>query len=307
MPRYLVTGANGHLGRRLLKILCREHAVEALVRSERARRQLIKASGDLPGLTITLGDPGAPDVIAALASRCDAAIHLIGTIRETPRNRYADSHERPVRALIEGTQTSSVKRLVYLSILGARSDSPCECLRWRARAEAMLLDAPIPATIIRIPMVLGERDRASYALAKRASAKRAIVVRAASLEQPIYAGDVVSALANVFAHTTPRDRIYDLAGPVSLTRRALLQRAAAVFNNRLAITSVPLLLGLAVAGCMELLGANAPVTRDFLRVLDHDDCIDPLPAAAALGITLTPLDEMLQRCLSTRLDQDGTA
>jgi uncharacterized protein YbjT (DUF2867 family) len=156
-------------------------------------------------------------------------------------------------------------------------------------------------------MVLGERDRASYALAKRASAKRAIVVRAASLEQPIYAGDVVSALANVLAHITPRDRIYDLAGPVSLTRRALLQRAAAVFNNRLAITSVPLLLGLAVAGCMELLGANAPVTRDFLRVLDHDDCIDPLPAAAALGITLTPLDEMLQRCLSTRLDQDGTA
>jgi hypothetical protein len=33
----------------------------------------------------------------------------------------------------------------------------------------------------------------------------------------------------------------------------------------------------------------------MLEVLLHDDCIDPEPAARALGITLTPLDAMLAR------------
>jgi hypothetical protein len=33
----------------------------------------------------------------------------------------------------------------------------------------------------------------------------------------------------------------------------------------------------------------------MLGVLDHDDDIDPAPAAARLGIQLTPLDETLRR------------
>ena len=35
------------------------------------------------------------------------------------------------------------------------------------------------------------------------------------------------------------------------------------------------------------------VTRAMLRVLDHDDDIDPKPAAAALGIELTSLEQTL--------------
>jgi hypothetical protein len=44
----------------------------------------------------------------------------------------------------------------------------------------------------------------------------------------------------------------------------------------------------------------------MLRILDHDDAIDPAAAAAALGITLTPLDEMLERCIVGRLAQPVT-
>ena len=40
---------------------------------------------------------------------------------------------------------------------------------------------------------------------------------------------------------------------------------------------------------------TSPVTRAMLGVLDHDDRIDPQPACAELGLTLTPLDETLRR------------
>jgi DNA-binding GntR family transcriptional regulator len=35
----------------------------------------------------------------------------------------------------------------------------------------------------------------------------------------------------------------------------------------------------------------------MLGVLDHDDRIDPTEATRRLGLSLTPLDEALRRCL----------
>ena len=41
VARLLITGANGHLGRRLISALPHDDEIEALVRSERARQTLI--------------------------------------------------------------------------------------------------------------------------------------------------------------------------------------------------------------------------------------------------------------------------
>ena len=130
--------------------------------------------------------------------------------------------------------------------------------------------------------------------------------RAASLEQPIYAGDVVAALAHTLAQIPDQDRVFDLAGPRSLSRRELILAAGGVIGRRPAVVSLPLFCGMTLARVFEATRANPPLTRDMLRILDHDDAIDPLPAAAALGIALTSLDEMLERCIVGRLNQPST-
>jgi len=303
MPELLVTGANGHLGRRLIRALPADWRVVAVVRSERARRVLERHVGPRPGLEITLTDPCDPAALAVLAKGTAVAVHLIGTIKETRDNRYADSHERPAHALAAAAERAGCGRIVYLSILGASARSTSRCLRARAAVEAICHSAGIPATVIRVPMVLGEGDRASGALARRAAAKRVFLYRAASLEQPIYAGDVIAALLAACRPAPSSSASHDLAGPVSLTRRELVLRAAATLGRRPRVHSLPLALGLAAAGLMECLVANPPVTRDMLQVLDHDDAIDPSPAAAALDLTLTPLDTLLERCIGARRDQ----
>lgn len=304
MRRLLVTGANGHLGRRLIAGLPAEVEVEALVRSERARQMLARHAGERPGLRITLADPGDAEVLAGLAAGCEAAVHLIGTIKESRDNRYADSHVRPAGALVAAAARSGLRHIVYISILGADATSPCRCLRARAAVEALLRESPVPATVIRVPMVLGERDRATRALARRATARHVFLYRAASLEQPIYAGDLIQAVQNALAWTAPSHRLFELAGPEVLSRGALVLRAAAVLKRRPNIHSLPLALGLLAAHVLARLRANPPVTPDMLRVLDHDDAIDPGPAAEALGIMLTPLDTMLARCLGHSVVQD---
>lgn len=306
MSRCLVTGANGHLGRRLIPILAANADVVALVRSERARETLLRHIGALERVTVVLADPAAADDVARVAAGCERAVHLIGTIKATRTNPLRAAHEIPAMALVRAMDAVPIRHVVYVSILGAGVASASECLRARAAVEQIFSDAPAAATTIRVPMVLGERDRASFALAKRAAAQRAIVFRAASLEQPIYAGDVVAALAHTLAESPAHDRVFDLAGPRSLSRRELILAAGRVIGQRPSVVSLPLFAGMALARLFEVTRANPPLTRDMLRILDHDDAIDSRPAAAALGITLTPLDEMLERCVAGRLIQPPT-
>ena len=47
------------------------------------------------------------------------------------------------------------------------------------------------------------------------------------------------------------------------------------------------------AAALERMLAEPPVTRAMLGVLEHDDEIDPQPAATRLGLALTPLAETL--------------
>jgi NADH dehydrogenase len=195
-----------------------------------------------------------------------------------------------------------VRRIVYLSILGSFAESTNACLASKGAAERVLATGAVPATVIRVPMVLGEGDYATAALAARARSGWNIVLRGGSYEQPIYAGDVVRAVLSVLDHPDPR-AAYDLAGPESLTRTSLTHRAARVLGRRTRVLSLPLGVGLAGAFVLEKLLPRAPVTRAMLGVLDHDDRIDTQPAVADLGIRLTALDETLRRCF--RVDERG--
>ncbi|MDP6184086.1 MAG: NAD(P)H-binding protein [Gammaproteobacteria bacterium] len=295
MAPILVTGANGHLGRRFIKTLPAERAVEALVRSQRAHDVLLSHTGDRQRLNVTIADPGDPAAVAEVAARCEQAVHLIGMIKETRDNRYRDAHERPALALSKAAPQTALTHIVYVSILGSDPNSPSRCLRARAAVEEILMAGRPSVSVIRVPMVLGERDRASFALAKRAAAARVVLFRAGSREQPIYAGDVVAAITHATAFAAPDDHIFDLAGPESISRRELIERAASVLDNRPSIYSLPLSMGLGLAGLLEWTTHHPPMTRELLRVLDHDDAIDPSGAAEALGIKLTPLDTMLRR------------
>ena len=296
----LVTGANGRLGRALCRRIAEAsppRRVRALVRSERAARAL----STLPEHArpeVAIADY-TEDAIAAQASDCDAAVHLVGILKETRANRYADAHERPCRALAAAADRCGLRRIVSLSILGADADSPNACLASRGRADAILLAAKTPAAVIRVPMVLGAGDPASAALARQARGPNARLVRGgASLEQPIAARDVVAALVAAVDRPGLDDAVLELAGRESLPHRALVERAAAVIGTQVAIGSIPAALAYAFAWIAERTSADPPITRAMLGVLEHDDAIDPEPARAKLGIELTPLDAALREALA---------
>ena len=171
-----------------------------------------------------------------------------------------------------------------------------ECLASKGAAEEILVRSDLRTAVIRVPMVLGEGDYASKALYDRAVKRWSFTFRASSLEQPVYAGDVVEAI--VRAGKLELDDAFDLGGPEVLTRREMTRRAAAKLNRSTRVLSLPIGLGMLIAWVLAKVSANPPMTPAMLGVLDHDDDVDAGMALERLGLAaLTPVDEMLERVL----------
>jgi NADH dehydrogenase len=290
----LVTGANGRLGRALIRAVAGRCPVRALVRSERAAaslRELPLPPEQRP--EIVQVDWADPDVLAEAGAGASDWVHLVGILKETRSSRYLDAHERPAQALMQAATKAGARRVVAVSILGAEPSSPNACLASKGRADAALLAGAVPATVLRVPMVLGPGEAGARALRAQATAPVTFLVRGgATREQPIDARDLVRALERALEAPVERTAL-DLAGPESLSHRELVARVAALLGRRPRIVPLPLAAVSALAFCFERLAAEPPLTRAMLGVLEHDDRIDPQPAALRLGLALTPLARTL--------------
>jgi NADH dehydrogenase len=291
----VVTGANGQLGRALLRSLAAtgSASTRALVRSERARGTIDALALD-PAPEIRIVDYASPVDMEAAVAGADGVVHLVGIIKEMPGTSYAQAHEDTCRTLAHAAAARGVERIVYLSILGADPTSANACLASKGRAERLLLEGPTPTTILRVPMVIGGEDPASASLRRQARARRTTLIGGGStLQQPIDERDVIRAILAASRREGASDLTIDAGGPESLTHRELVLRAARLWQNEPEIRSLP--VGLARAGVtlLDAMLSNPPVSRAMFDILQQDDEVDPHALEALLGVAVTPLDEML--------------
>lgn len=298
----LITGANGHLGARLIPALAAGRAIIALVRSASAALSLQTTVDALPraqakNVTITQLDYTDVSALQAAAQGCSEVIHLAGILKESPYSTYQQAHEDTTEALLAAVEGFNIERISYLSIVGSAPNASNACLASKGRAEAMLLEATHPALILQVPMVLGENDYAAQALNAQARKGLNIVFAANARDQPLYAGDVVNALTAAAALPADFNARLTLAGPETANKRQLINRAATLLNNSTRVIGLPGGLAIAMAKLLETVSKNPPVTRPMMEILHHDDHYDPEPACRTLGIHLTSLDDMLENVL----------
>lgn len=297
-PAVLVTGANGHLGRLLLTQIASEppgsrYRVRAAVRSERAAAMIPALPDGRPIDTVQV-DYTSEKSLAEAAAGCFAVVHLVGIIKETATARYADAHERTCEALVRAAAGAHVERIVYLSILGSHADAKNTCLASKGRAEQVLLSGHVPACVLRVPMVLGPDDYASFSLRKQAQSKTLpLLGGGATLQQPIDARDVVRAILAALGASSPIAAALDLGGPECTSHRELVARAARLYDMQPKVIPLPLALFRAGIRVLERISKDPPMTVAMLDVLQHDDRVDTREALERLGLSLTPLDQTL--------------
>ena len=292
----VVTGSNGQIGCALLRELAAQNRsdVRALVRSKKAQ-QTIEALDLDPAPEIRIVDYSSPAEMETALEGMHCVVHLVGIIKETPGARYVEAHEQTCHALALAASRAGLSRIVYLSILGSVPQSTNACLASKGRAETLLLDDRVAATVLRVPMVLGGDDPASASLRRQAQAKKLRLVDGGrTLQQPIDVRDVVRAILAA-QHAQPgRDLALDAGGPECLSHRELVLRAAQLYDNEPKISSLPMAVARFGVRLLGWVSRQPPVTLPMFEILQHDDQTDPALFTEPLGIELRPLSKTLQ-------------
>jgi len=178
---------------------------------------------------------------------------------------------------------------VHVSAIGADENSLSRYARAKAAGEKAVLAAVPAATILRPSVVFGPEDQFTnrFAALARMSPMLPLIGGGLTRLQPVYVGDVATAVTEAVDGKTKQGATYELGGPEVLTMREIMDIILATIERRRMLVSLP--FGLAKLQAMLLQFAPGPLklTPDQVALLRSDNVVSD--AAKAAGLTLEGL------------------
>jgi nucleoside-diphosphate-sugar epimerase len=297
MTRIAVTGANGFIGRHLVReAAAAGWEVVGVVRSESAARAVRQCGGD--PVEIMGRDPEA--LVRALDG-CRAVVHLAQIGAERGGQTYGTVNIGFTERVLEDCRHAGVPRFVYFSGLGVahygmRPRCSNDYFLSKLAAETIVFRSGLEGLVFRPSFVVGPGD-AFVPATLRAMEEGEVELPGDGLYrmQPIAVADAVRAvLAAVERPGNAFPTVFDLVGPEPIPYASLLERLARVTRRlgrslELRVREV----SIAEADRQARAGGYRGMLPDELDTLLCDEVADPAPLAALLGRPLIPLDDAL--------------
>ncbi|MBN8506293.1 MAG: complex I NDUFA9 subunit family protein [Burkholderiales bacterium] len=292
-PRILVLGGSGFVGRALLEVLQRE-GLFATVPTRRAssRREL----GPLPGVQAVQGDVlNEAGLLERLLPGHDAVVNLIAVLHGSEA-RFEQLHVQWPHRLARACVAAGVPRLLHVSALGVghhaqdgASALPSRYLRSKARGELTL--QTVAPTVLRPSVIFGARDRFLNLFASLQALAPCMPLAGADARfQPVWVGDVATALLRCLQWPETAGQTYELGGPEVFTLRELVQLAGTLSGHLRPILPLPAPLAHLQALALECLPGEPLMSRDNLASMRVPNVLSgELPGLRELGIAATPL------------------
>jgi uncharacterized protein YbjT (DUF2867 family) len=297
--KIVITGANSAVGQAILRCGPNHEVATntfvAAVRSARAAEQIRSNAGNADGVVrISYDDPRSLD---AAFQGAFAVIHLAGILIETPDSNYEQANVASTRAMVEAAKRGGVQKIVLVSATGADEASRNRYYRTKGQAEVLVRASGLNYTVLRAPLLLGPGTAGGAALGRHVSHSRAKLIGGGrNLLQPLCVDDLARAAVAATNLAVANNLVLDLVGPVSLPERELVERAARLLGRQVRIGSIPKYWFSLVLAIRQRIGKPG-FSRDALDVITSDTGLNPQPAASALGIELTGIDEMIKDSL----------
>ncbi|MFG2602459.1 SDR family oxidoreductase [Streptomyces sp. NPDC048514] len=240
--RYLVTGATGYIGGRLVpELLAAGHRVRCLARSPGKLRDQPWA-GDVE---VVRGDVTDAASVGDALRDVDVAYYLVHALGTGPDFEATD--RRAAQIFGERARAADVRRIVYLGGLtpgGVPEEELSPHLRSRGQVGRILLDSGVPTTVLRAAVILGSGS-ASFEMLRYLTERLPVMITPSWVRtriQPIAVRDVLRLLVGSAGMPAEVNRAFDIGGPDVLTYREMMMRYARVAGlPRRLILSVPVL------------------------------------------------------------------
>jgi uncharacterized protein YbjT (DUF2867 family) len=237
--RILLTGANGYIGRRLLPVLVAQgHHVFCLLRD---KRRIEVEESLLSHITFIEADLAQAECVAAFPADIDVAYYLVHSLGVGSSN-FDDLEYRIAEHFISGIKNTSCRHIIYLSGI-ANSEGLSKHLNSRAQVEKILMNGPVPVTVLRAAIIIGSGG-ASFEIIRDLVEKLPVMVAPKWLNtrcQPIAVRNVIHYLHGIMLKEEAYHRIFDIGGPDVLTYKQMLLQFAEARGLKRWIITVPVL------------------------------------------------------------------
>ena len=290
-----ITGANSSVGKNLLVRLSKEEEITIVagVRNEKVIPELPKS----PAIKPTVINYDDIKSLEKALDGADIVIHLAGILIETKHSNYANANIAATAAIVDAAKKSDVKSIIFISVVGANPESRNAYFRSKGVAEELVLSSGLGARILRTPILFGPNAAGSQAIIGMISSGQAKLLGGGHYQmRPLDIDDLSEALT-ILCSTSIQDQVtYELVGPESAPYRDIIEMTAQVMGKTIAFGNVPILLAKFGAAITSILKGGG-ITPTVIDVITQDEIVKT-NADSALGITLTPMKQTLEKMTS---------
>ena len=228
--KILLTGATGFVGQAVLTCLLHHgHQVHCLVRRPNA---LPPTHGALAFAGDVLDDTS----LDRAAAGCQAAIHLVGIIRQYPQQNitYQRLHVEASRRVLAAAQRAGIRRYLHMSANGARSGSPSGYCDSKGRAEELVRQSALDWTIFRPSLIYGRQGAFTRMLAQQVRLLPAVPVIGDGRYPlaPVAVDDIAGAFVSALEQPDSHGQTYPCCGPDRLSYNELIDAVALALGKK---------------------------------------------------------------------------
>jgi NADH dehydrogenase len=283
-----VFGGSGFLGRHLVSALARrDYRIRVAVRRPELAGHLqpLGKVGQIHAVQANLRYPAS---VEAAMRDSSVAINLVGILAESGAQSFNAVQGEGAGAVARAAAAAGA-RMVHVSAIGADPDSPARYGRSKAAGEQAVLSAVPTATIFRPSVVFGPEDDFTnrFAALARISPMVPLVGGGATKLQPVYVGDVASAIATAVDGDARPGAVYELGGPEVLTMREVIEIILHTIARKRLLLSLPFGLAQLQSYALQFAPGGLKLTPDQVALLRSDNIVSE--AAKAAGLTLQGL------------------
>jgi NADH dehydrogenase len=229
-----------------------------------------------------------PASVEAAMRDSHVAINLVGILAEAGAQSF-DAVQGLGAGAVAKAAAAAGARMVHVSAIGADDNSSSRYARSKAAGEKAVLAAVPSATILRPSVVFGPEDQFTnrFAALARMSPMLPLVGGGLTKMQPVYVGDVATAVADAVDGKAKAGATYEIGGPEVLTMREIMEIILATIERRRMLVSLPFGLAKFQSMFLQFAPGAFKLTPDQVALLRSDNVVSG--AAKAAGLTLEGL------------------
>ena len=287
-----VFGGSGFLGRHVIRALAkREYRIRVGVRRPELAGHL-QPLGRVGQIHAVQANLRYPVSVQAAARGASVVVNLVGILAEGGAQTFNAVQAKGADTVARAAAEIGA-RVVHVSAIGANANSNSGYARAKAAGEAAVLAAAPLATIIRPSVVFGPEDQFTnrFAGLARISPMLPLIGGGLTKMQPVYVGDVATAVANAVDGKTRPGATYELGGPEIMTMREIIDLILNITRRNRMLMSLPFPLAKIQSYFLQFAPGDLKLTPNQVELLRSDNVVSDTAKAAGLtleGLGITP-------------------